>query len=316
MLRWRLLSAGVIIALAVSLAALDFLGVVGAPPGTWLLLLLLLITVLGTEECLSLLAAKNLRPAPAPVYFGTLAVVVAFAWPVFWYLAGGYFLPLVIADNLGSEKSPAGDISPPLVVLALAVVLVFVAELRRFDRPGQHVVHIALALFTIGYLGVLGGFLIALRLFHGDNGLGITALVSMLVVVKMSDAGAYAFGRLLGATKLTPKLSPGKTVEGAIGGVATGCVASWAFFQFIAPELIAAHSQWVRPTWLATMVYGLVLSLAAMIGDLTESLLKRDMERKDSSTWLPGLGGVLDIMDSILVAAPVAYLCWEWGLVS
>jgi phosphatidate cytidylyltransferase len=62
-------------------------------------------------------------------------------------------------------------------------------------------------------------------------------------------------------------------------------------------------------------LYGFILAIAAIIGDLAESLLKRDMERKDSSTWLPGLGGVLDIIDSLLVAAPAAYLCWKLGLV-
>jgi phosphatidate cytidylyltransferase len=113
---------------------------------------------------------------------------------------------------------------------------------------------------------------------------------------------------------MTPRLSPSKTIEGAIGGVATACVSSWAFFQFVAPSLRGA-AQYVPPAWLATMVYGLVLAIAAIIGDLAESLLKRDMERKDSSTWLPGLGGVLDVIDSILVAAPAAFVCWELGLV-
>jgi phosphatidate cytidylyltransferase len=66
---------------------------------------------------------------------------------------------------------------------------------------------------------------------------------------------------------------------------------------------------------LASLLYGLILAAAGMHGDLAESMLKRDMQRKDSSTWLPGLGGVLDIVDSVLVAAPCAYLCWVLGLV-
>jgi phosphatidate cytidylyltransferase len=163
------------------------------------------------------------------------------------------------------------------------------------------------------YVGFLGSFLVALRLI-GDNETGMTAVVSCLLVVKMSDIGAFAFGRLLGANKLAPRLSPGKTIEGAIGGVATACVVSWAFFRFAAPQMMPALAD-APPTYLATMLYGLILAAAAMIGDLAESLLKRDMQQKDSSTWLRGLGGVLDIMDSVLIAAPAAYLCWQWGLI-
>ena len=71
----------------------------------------------------------------------------------------------------------------------------------------------------------------------------------------------------------------------------------------------------MEPPLAGSLAYGLILAVAGMIGDLTESMLKRDMERKDSSTWLPGLGGVLDIIDAVLVAAPVSYLCWVAGLV-
>jgi phosphatidate cytidylyltransferase len=184
----------------------------------------------------------------------------------------------------------------------------------RFHAPGQHIVHIALAIFTIVYVGVLGGFMTELRLLNNDNAQGMTALASLLLVAKSSDAGAYLIGRVTGRTKMTPRLSPGKTVEGAFGGIATACATSWAFFQFVAPQLMQ-RSDYTPPGWLNTILYGLVLAIAAIIGDLAESLLKRDMERKDSSTWLPGLGGVLDVIDSLLVAAPAAYLCWKLGLV-
>jgi phosphatidate cytidylyltransferase len=304
MLRWRLLSAGVILGLLATLAILDFQEMAGMPPGTWLLPFLLLIAALGTEETLSLFAAKNLRPVQWPVYLGALAVTLAFGLPIVSSLWPA------IEPNIRTVNAHA-----PLIVLALSVAIVMVAEMWRFRGPGQHIVHIALAVFTIVYIGVLGGFMAALRLHGNDSRVGMTALVSMVFVVKTSDVGAYAFGRLLGATKMTPRLSPGKTVEGAIGGIATACTASWSFFQFVAPVFMGESESWQRPTWLATMLYGLILAIAGMIGDLAESLLKRDMERKDSSSWLPGLGGVLDVIDSILVAGPAAYLCWELGLV-
>lgn len=304
MLRWRLLSAGVILSLAITFAGLDFVQAAGAPPGGWLILCLLLVTGLAAEECLSLLSAKDLRPVQWPVYVGTLLVTLAFA------------LPIVA----GQSTALSFEVSAPLSALAVATCLVFVAEMQRFQGPGQHIVHIAVAIFVIVYVGILGGFMAALRIYSSDgagvdNALGMTALLSMLVVVKSSDVGAYVFGRLLGRTKLTPRLSPGKTVEGAFGGIITACVTSWVFFHFIAPQL-RGGSPYVPPGWLSTTLYGFALAVAGIIGDLAESLFKRDMGRKDSSTWLPGLGGVLDVIDSLLVGAPVAYLCWEVGLVS
>ena len=301
MLRWRLLSAAVILCLLLALTALDFVQAGGAPLGGWLIFWLLMITVLATEECLSLLAAKNLRPVQWPVYVGTLSVALAYGLPI-------------LSQLFGSSLAPADKISPPLIALALASTVVLVAEMRRFHAPGQHIVHIALAIFTIVYVGVLGGFMTELRILNNDNAQGMTALVSLLLVAKSSDVGAYLTGRLLGKTKMTPRLSPGKTVEGAVGGIATACAASWAYFQFVAPQVMQ-RSDYTSPPWLSTVLYGFILAIAAMIGDLAESLLKRDMERKDSSTWLPGLGGVLDIIDSLLVAAPAAYLCWKLGLV-
>ena len=301
MLRWRLLSAGVILSLLLTLAAFDYFQVAGAPPGGWLIWSLLLVTVMGTEECLSLLAAKNLRPVPWPVYAGTLAMTVAYARLIFMTL-------------LNQSPDLPSDISVPLVALALSSTVVLIAEMRRFHAPGQHIVHIALAVFTIVYVGVLGGFMTELRILNNDNAQGMTALVSLLLVAKSSDAGAYLIGRVTGRTKMTPRLSPGKTVEGAFGGIATACLVSWGFFQLVAPHLMQ-RSDYVPPGWLHTILYGFILAIAAIIGDLAESLLKRDMERKDSSTWLPGLGGVLDIIDSLLVAAPAAYLCWKLGLV-
>jgi phosphatidate cytidylyltransferase len=305
MLRWRLASAAVIIALLFTLMVLDFQQAAGALPGMWLVPWMALVVALATGEVLAMLGNKGLRPMAWPVYVGSLATMVSFAWPI-WLRWSKWLDPAQEAILMG--------VAWPAVTFIFSLVLILVVEMGRFDKPGQHIVHIALGCFTVAYLGLLGGFMVALRLV-GDNAAGMTELVSMVFVVKMSDVGAYAFGRLMGANKLVPRLSPGKTIEGAIGGIATACVASWAFFRFIAPvwEPTLASG---GPTWTATMIYGAVLALFGMIGDLAESLLKRDTERKDSSTWLPGLGGVLDIIDSLLIAGPAAYLCWQLGLLA
>ena len=154
----------------------------------------------------------------------------------------------------------------------------------------------------------------ALLRLHGDNARGMLALVSMLVIVKMADTGAFFVGKNLGRHKMTPILSPGKTWEGAIGGVVVACLVSWAIFHWLGWSLVGPAYR--RPAIVATLAYGGTLALAGMLGDLAESLLKRDMERKDSSTWLPGLGGVLDIIDAPLVAGPIAWLWWATGLIS
>ena len=91
----------------------------------------------------------------------------------------------------------------------------------------------------------------------------------------------------------------------------TGCGASVFFFAYIAPLI---HQDLQPPTTVASVLFGLVIALTGMIGDLFESIIKRDFKAKDSSSWLPGLGGVLDIFDSILAAAPAAYVLWVSGL--
>jgi phosphatidate cytidylyltransferase len=102
-------------------------------------------------------------------------------------------------------------------------------------------------------------------------------------------------------------------IEGAVGGIIFAAIASVVFFYGLVPLIVGEGAR--APNWWGCLIYGVVIGLAGIIGDLSESLLKRDMERKDSSRWLPGLGGVLDILDSVLMAAPPAYLCWVAGLV-
>jgi phosphatidate cytidylyltransferase len=131
-----------------------------------------------------------------------------------------------------------------------------------------------------------------------------------LVLTWSSDIGAYAVGRTLGGRKLIPAVSPGKTVSGALGGLAATVVASWLYVRFVL-EPNALLSMRLP----AIVLFGIVISVAAQVGDLTESLLKREAGVKDSSHLIPGHGGLLDRLDSLLFVLPVAYLLFAWLLV-
>ena len=107
---------------------------------------------------------------------------------------------------------------------------------------------------------------------------------------------------------MAPLISPGKTIEGALGALCFACLASWIMICRVLPRANPGP-------WWGWIAFGLLVGAAGMVGDLAESLLKRDVGRKDSSNWLPGFGGVLDIVDSLLLSAPVAWFCWASGLV-
>ena len=308
MLRFRLLSAAIILAVFFALVWLDYERMFVGVEGVWLLPIFVVVTVLATEEVLSLLAAKDYRPVAWPLYVGNVLLSLAACGPIWVKLLA----PGASSGLLHELSQPLGQLGLVALVLALWSAVVFAVEMQTFRHPGRASLQLALAIFTLLYVGVLYGFTAALRLFGGHEW-GLLALLSLLTVVKMADTGAYFVGRLFGRHKMTPILSPKKTIEGAIGGIVAACASSWGVFYFVGPYLVG--SKFVMPIFAGWLTYGLVIAAAGMIGDLAESLLKRDMERKDSSTWLPGLGGVLDIIDSVLVAGPFAYACWLLGVV-
>ena len=116
-------------------------------------------------------------------------------------------------------------------------------------------------------------------------------------------------GRRWGRTKLT-RVSPGKTLEGCLGGMLFAMAGAWWIQAVLLPRWAPSYHV---GSVIAFLAYGGSLMLAGLIGDLAESLLKRDAGQKDSSQWLPGLGGVLDIVDSLLAAAPLALIWWSSG---
>jgi phosphatidate cytidylyltransferase len=153
---------------------------------------------------------------------------------------------------------------------------------------------------------LLGSFTIQMRWFDGPHH-GLMAVVFLIATAKGADTGAYAFGRLAGRHKLWPSLSPQKTIEGAVGGMACAVLAA------LVVESIARYAvDGPILDWSVAVEYGLIVGAVAQLGDLMESMIKRDCERKDASTAVPGFGGVLDVIDSLMFAGPVAYGFWLW----
>jgi phosphatidate cytidylyltransferase len=200
---------------------------------------------------------------------------------------------------------PAGETT--IALFAVLVLVVFFGEMLRYEKPGGILANFAASVFALAYVGLMFYFIAQLRMTWG-----VGAMLSMIVVVKMGDTGAYTIGRLFGRHKMAPRLSPGKTLEGAAGAVAFAILGAWLSFTCLLPATMLSPPQSGVSGWI---LYGLLLGVAGMFGDLAESLIKRDAGRKDSSTWLPGFGGVLDILDSLLLAAPVAWFCWAAGLI-
>jgi phosphatidate cytidylyltransferase len=202
----------------------------------------------------------------------------------------------------------------PVAASTFAFVIVFVMITTALRRAwGRHtheaITHMAGTVLSVLYLGGLAWFLMALRVKHSIDPArfqGSTAAVVMiLLVVKFTDIGAYFGGRLLGRNKLIPWLSPGKTWEGFACGVATAAVVGLICVR-LAPESL----QTIRWTGKA-LAFGAIIGAIGQAGDLLESLMKRDAEVKDSGRLIPGFGGVLDVIDSPLLAAPFAYLLFS-----
>lgn len=262
---------------------------------------LLSAVVLGwtSLELVGLLNRTSARPSGNTVFGGTLAVVAANAMP---HLVQALIRPEAVENY--DPSFPAMVFAWPLWTFIAVVMFAFIAQSVQFEKPGQTMATIAGTVLAVAYVGLLGSFLMQFRWLGGPSE-GLVAVLSLFVIAKGADVGAYTFGRLLGRHKLWPRLSPNKTVEGAIGGLAFG-VGAALLVRLVAGEIFDRHPL----GWGATAVFGLVVGAAAQLGDLMESMIKRDCSQKDASDALPGFGGLLDVMDSLLFAAPVAYACW------
>ncbi len=191
--------------------------------------------------------------------------------------------------------------SPDLLfaTLALLMIVVLVSQMFRFQADfSKMLTGVSVTLLGVMYVAFLGGFLVATRVgFETHAGLSTHLLGYFFLVIFGSDTGAYFAGRAFGKHKLAPGISPGKTVEGLVGGLAAaagfGALATWWFF----PEL---PFKWSIPL-------AMVLAAIGVLGDLCESAMKRGSKTKDAASILPGHGGLLDRLDSLLFGAPILY---------
>lgn len=182
--------------------------------------------------------------------------------------------------------------------VAAAVILLPALHLGRSDAPEGALAGTSVAVFTVAYLGVTAACLGWLRTMPADNTTGIKVLLLFLLSIWIGDSGAYYVGKNLGRHRMSPRISPKKTWEGLAGGV-VATLAGASIFHLLFPLPFG---------WAHVLGIAAVLSITAPIGDLVESLFKRDTGTKDSSNLIPGHGGLLDRTDSLVFAAPFVLL--------
>jgi phosphatidate cytidylyltransferase len=259
--------------------------------------------VAASRELIGLLDASSARPSANSVMGGVLALLVANWLP---HVALEPDKRVELSAMTHDPARPLTEMAATFLCFTVVLMVSFVVQSLQFEKPGRTMAKIAGTVLVVAYVGLLGSFTLQLRWFEGRLQ-GIVALVFLVATAKGADTGAYAMGRLAGRHQLWPSLSPKKTVEGAVGGLIFGVAAAL---------IVAAIARYILkiPTleWKVAALYGLVIGAVAQLGDLMESMIKRDCERKDASAVVPGFGGVLDVIDSLIFAGPVAYLFWLW----
>jgi phosphatidate cytidylyltransferase len=233
-------------------------------------LLIVLLTIPAQLELSKLAAAKNVQIF-TPV---TIIASILFA-------TKGYLLQFV-------------NIQPETYLIFLTTFTLFALLLYQYksNKVTSVLANCGASYFSILYLGLLTSFCLEIRLEFG-----LWHLLMFVFVVKFADIEAFTVGSMFGKHKFSPKVSPGKSWEGMGGAVVFAVIVAIGF----------AQSCDIMSWWLA-VIFGLCLAFIGQIGDLVESMIKRDAEQKDSANKVPGFGGILDIIDSPLVAAPFGYL--------
>jgi len=231
--------------------------------GVYSQVLIVLLTAAALIEYCAMMRGKGFQPFVVSAVF--LAFILLFRTQLGSYLAGLFLASLL------------------LMIIGLV-----------FTYPQRNLHDLALSLFGSIYTGFFFSYALAL----GRSESAFLILLMVFILTWASDVGGYLFGRIWGKHKLAPRLSPGKTVEGAAGAIVLTILAAWGYRYF---------SGAVYPQVGVLLVMAFVFSVAAQLGDLLESAIKRFFEVKDSGRILPGHGGVLDRFDSFMLVSPVAY---------
>jgi phosphatidate cytidylyltransferase len=257
--------------------------------------------------------AAPYRGLPAAAVVGVVSVLaflelrrLASAAGASVLLVGGLAATLLLATSSYWAAELAGYVlNPrrlhPLAILPLAIALVFAEQMTRRRTQGA-LADLAATLLAVAYIGGCGAAVLGIRMYFG-----VPVLVLFLAAAKFTDIGAYFTGSFVGRHKLIPWLSPGKSWEGLAGGLAVGaaaCMALVGLTGWYGGE--GAFASGPRLSIWQAGLFGAVVGLAGQFGDLCESLLKRSAGVKDSGAVVPEFGGVLDIIDSVLLSAPVA----------
>jgi len=241
-------------------------------------LLVLGVAVLATHEYLELAKAQGFRPFRALSYL--------FLASLFGFVAWG---SLEVARQMPSwlRDIPAVEGVTGLLLVA-APFLLMIASMRR-DPLSQSLPDAAVSFLLLPYVGLSLVCLVLMRAYQN----GALFVLFLMLVVWTGDTAAYYVGSAIGKHKLAPRVSPGKTLEGALGGIAMVALVAWGG---------AAHFGLPQP---AVVAFGCAVGIFSIIGDLTESMFKRAAGLKDSGALLPGHGGLLDRIDSVTAAAPL-----------
>lgn len=247
------------------------------PETVWIFVAIAVLALAaGLFEFFSLTKKLELKADAGVAYLGAAALVVAFIFDA----------PATAPDLL-------------LLTLALFVIGVLISQTFRFQKDfSKMLIGIGVTALGVLYIAFLGGFLISTRIgFENIPGLSTDLLLFFFIVMFGSDSGAYFAGRAFGKHKLAPAISPGKTVEGLVGGiVAAAGFAALCTLTFF-PELPYKFS----------IPLAIVMAVIGVLGDLAESAMKRGSGAKDAANILPGHGGLLDRLDSLLFNAPILY---------
>ncbi len=251
--------------------------------GAGITVLLMLIVPLAVRELAVLFAAKHAKPYRVITTMGCGLL-----------LLHAFMMQFPFFDRYST---------PSLALIVVGGMLTAAYQRALLKKSEDAIVVMAGTVLATLYLGGLCWFLVALRVLNGDsifgsNFVGSTAhVVMILIVVKFTDIGAYFAGRAFGKRKLIPWLSPGKTWEGLAGGLLLAGIMGAACAPFVVN---------LGPT--VGAIFGVLIGGVGQLGDLLESMMKRDAAVKDSGKLLPGFGGVMDVIDSPLLAAPFAYV--------
>ncbi len=252
-----------------------------------------------SASVLLLIAFLVTRYLPPVAFFVMILAFVAVGVLEFCRLAGRRgFTPQFLPALGGSVLVIYSFLEPRLnvlEVLALVIVVLPLLSLLRRDDMDAKFGNLVMTIFPVIFLGLLMGYVVGLRMAPGEDGHDLPFL--LLLVVAASDTGAYYGGRSLGRRLLAPHLSPKKTWEGLLLGSASGVLAAFICRAWFMHRLDPADC----------VILGVLLSVIGCAGDLVESSLKRWAGAKDSSTFIPGHGGVLDRIDALLFAAPVLF---------